>query len=98
LSEFSLRGIDPSAGLDPNNPNAFITGLMFDGTINGNLSITPLQLDTSTGENSLGAARDVNLAPEPGTFALLLSGGLLGLAMYRRRHAAKFASRSSYLG
>ncbi len=54
---FALRGIDPNAGLDPNNPNAFVTGLLFTGDINGGLTITPETqvLDTTTGVVSPGA-------------------------------------------
>jgi hypothetical protein len=54
LIEFQIRGIDPSAGVDPNNPLAFVTGLTFvaDGTFNG--TMTPL---TTT-------------VPEPATLAL----------------------------
>ena len=88
LTQFSLRGIDPSAGLDPNDPNAFITGLMFDGTINGILAITPLELDTSTGNDPDGTTRLVNLTvPEPGTMTVF-GLGLLGMAWLRRRRAA----------
>jgi len=85
LTQFGIRGIDPSAGLDPNDGNAFITGLEFVGTINGNLFITPLTLDTSTGVKALGTTRDPSLVPEPTTLALLGSG-LLGLILRRRRN------------
>jgi hypothetical protein len=96
LSEFSLRGIDPSAGLDPSDPNAFITGLLFEGTIDGNLFITPLTLDTVTGADPVDPqlTREVQLVPEPGTIALL-SGGLLGLAWCRRRHSFRPAGNQT---
>jgi hypothetical protein len=55
LTEFQIRGIEPSAALDPNNPLAFITGLTFvsDGTFDG--TMTPLTVTV----------------PEPATLALL---------------------------
>jgi hypothetical protein len=87
LTRFSLRGIDPSAGLDPNDPDAFITGLQFTGTIDGNLFITPLLIDTATGAppDVAPEAREVQLAvSEPATLALM-SGGLLLLGPVRRR-------------
>src|SRR5579883_2344102 len=83
LTQFSIRGIDPNAGLDPNNPNAFITGLMFEGQIDGDLVITPLVLDTSTGEDPPGG-QQVDPLPEPGTLAIF-GLGLAGIALLRKR-------------
>lgn len=71
VAAFSVRGIETSAGLDPNNVNAFVTGLTFitDGSFTG--TMTPI----------------VELVPEvavPGPGALvLLAGGLAVLALKR---------------
>src|SRR5665213_2854053 len=54
LTQFSIRDIDPSAGLDPNDPTAFISGLQFSGNFNGDVLITPLELDTATGSDPTG--------------------------------------------
>jgi hypothetical protein len=68
---FRIEGIETSAGLDPSNPRAFVTGLTFVdmGTIN--MSMIPL-----TAEGSV---------PEPNTLALLSLGSLIGLGFIRRR-------------
>ena len=74
---FALRGIDPNAGLDPNDPTTFVTGLMFTGDINGGLSITPEVLDTTTGLVTPGHDPIVPL-PEPSSlFGLLTALGLV---------------------
>jgi len=90
LSQFSLRGIDPSAGLDPENPNAFITGLLFTGDINGNLFITPLAIDSTTGLPVDPPTEEVAL-PEPASFvlfatALALLGALFSFGAIPRRN------------
>ena len=69
LTQFSIRGIDPSAALDPNNLNDFVTGLLFAGSIDGSLWITPLEEDPSTGVVSLGTPHDPRI-PEPSSLAL----------------------------
>lgn len=58
LTQFQIRGIETGAGLDPNNPMAFVTGLTFvgDGTFTG--TMTPL----------------VATVPEPAALALLSLG------------------------
>lgn len=55
VSDFRVTGIDPGAGLDPTNPEAFVTGLTFvgDGQFTG--TMTPITAN----------------APEPATLALL---------------------------
>jgi hypothetical protein len=55
LTEFQIRGIETSAGVDLNNPLAFVTGLTFvgDGTFTG--TMTPLEATV----------------PEPSTIALI---------------------------
>ena len=72
LTQFSLRGIDPSAGLDPENPNSFITGLLFAGDINGNLFITPLAVDSKTGL-PVDPPTDEIALPEPTSLVLFLT-------------------------
>ncbi len=69
LSRFSIRGIETSAALDPNNVTAFITGLTFvrEGEFNG--TMTPITAEVSV--------------PEPGTLILLLTAAL-GMAGCRR--------------
>jgi hypothetical protein len=83
LTQFSLRGIDPAAGLDPEDPNAFITGLLFAGEINGDLLITPLAVDSVTGQPVDPAPREVGV-PEPATIVIFITG-LIGVALLSRR-------------
>lgn len=61
VERFSIRGIETSAGLDPDNVGAFITGLTFvrDGAFHG--TMTPLTVEVAG-------------VPEPGSLALLLLG------------------------
>jgi hypothetical protein len=72
LKEFSLRGIAPSAGLNPDDPNAFITGLLFAGTIDGSLLITPLAIDSTTGQPVDPPTFDQTI-PEPAGAALMFA-------------------------
>ena len=69
VEQFSIRGIEEAAGLDPNDVTAFITGLTFisEGSFTG--TMTPLVV-----------AIDV---PEPGTLALIFAG-ILALTGCRR--------------
>jgi hypothetical protein len=86
LTEFSIRGIDPSADLDPTDPTAFISGLQFSDTFDGDVLITPLELDTSTGSDPTGASF-LEAIPEPP--ALPLFGLSLVLTFLTRRQAAR---------
>lgn len=78
VSGFRIAGIDPALGLDPDNANAFVTGLTFDvtGQTTVNLTQTPIRFDTN------GSA-----VPEPASWGMLLFGfaGIGGLLRRRRQ-------------
>ena len=80
VSEFSVRGIETSANLDPNNVTAFITGLTFVG--GGQFTGTMIPVLQSV--------------PEPSVLLLLSSGliGLAGVS-WRRRRSKVFAPSTS---
>jgi len=42
-SDFSIRGIDIAANLDPDNPTAFVTGVTFNSTGVVNVTQTPIR-------------------------------------------------------
>ncbi|MCU0898093.1 MAG: PEP-CTERM sorting domain-containing protein [Burkholderiales bacterium] len=73
VDRFQVRGIETSAGLNPFDITAFVTGLTFiaDGNFTGTMQA--IIVDTSI--------------PEPATL-LLLAAGLCGLVIRRRRAAA----------
>lgn len=75
VSAFSVRGIEASAGLSPDDPLAFVTTLTFvaDGTFSG--TMTPVT---------------VEVIPEPGTWALMVAG-LVGISSYRRLRVRSMA-------
>lgn len=58
VSRFRVTGIETSAGLDPDSPTAFVTGLTFTGAGRFTGTQTPLVVQV----------------PEPGSFALLILG------------------------
>jgi hypothetical protein len=72
VGQFEVLGIDPSLGLDPNNPVAFVTALTFEGT--GTFTGTMMPVTIST---------DV---PEPSTWAMMILGFAgVGFMAYRRK-------------
>ena len=82
VSEFMVRGIETSAGLNPADPTAFVTGLTFEGDGLFTGTQTPI-------------TADVGAVPEPGTNALLLLGmGILGVGWFRRQKPAVPPGRS----
>jgi hypothetical protein len=76
LNCFEVRGIEPSAGIDPSNVTAFVTGLTFtaDGTFTG--TMTPITA----------------FVPQPGSLLLVEIGvaGFVGMA-WRARRRQQFA-------
>lgn len=71
VTSFTLTGIDPTLGLDPSNPLAFVTGIALTN-INGSATVTmtPITVETSP-------------VPLPASLPLLLAG-LGGIAALRR--------------
>ncbi|OYW32222.1 MAG: nidogen [Methyloversatilis sp. 12-65-5] len=69
VDRFRVLGIEESVALDPLNPNAFVTGLTFDGSGAVQVSQNPIVLSLPV--------------PEPETYAMFLAG--LGLIVAARR-------------
>ncbi|RDE19789.1 PEP-CTERM sorting domain-containing protein [Motiliproteus coralliicola] len=78
VSMFMIDGIEIGAALDPDDPNAFVTGLTF--TNGGTIQVTQTAIQTCDGSADCASAQ----IPEPGTLVLLL-GGLLGMSRITRR-------------
>lgn len=72
VSGFRVRGIDIGAGLDPANPQAFVTGLTFADAGRVIMTQSPISVNTD------------NNVPEPSTILLSLVG-LLALGSLRNR-------------
>ena len=72
VSQFEVLGIDPSLGLDPNNPVAFVTALTFTGAGSFTGTMTPITITTAV--------------PEPSSWAMMILGFAgVGYMAYRRR-------------
>jgi PEP-CTERM motif len=72
LTGFRVGGIEVSAGLDPSDTTAFVTGLTFTGAGLFTGTQTPITVD-------------ITAVPEPETYALFLAGlAALGAATRRR--------------
>jgi hypothetical protein len=69
---FSVRGIETSAGLDPTNPLAFITGLTFESAGSVSMRQIPITVFVTT------------QVPEPTTSAFIYAG-LMGLGLLARK-------------
>ena len=52
-SSFRIQGIDVAANLDPTNPLAFVTGLVFDTSGSVTVTQTPITFNTSPGSTSV---------------------------------------------
>jgi hypothetical protein len=79
VDRFEVLGIDPSLGLDPNNPVAFVTSLTFTGQGDFTGTMTPITIETAV--------------PEPSTWAMMLLGFAgVGYMTYRRRKAAALSA------
>jgi hypothetical protein len=70
ISKFRILGIEPSAGLDPQDDMAFVTGLWFTSTGSVTMRQVPISFDTAI--------------PAPGALALVPIG-LAGLSFARRK-------------
>jgi hypothetical protein len=75
VSEFEVLGIDPSLGTNPDDPNAFVAGLTFEGAGSFTGSVTPMTTTIST-------------VSEPASFALF-GIAVAGLRSLRRRQLRK---------
>jgi hypothetical protein len=71
VSEFEVLGIDPSLGLDPTNPTAFVTALTFEGAGSFTGTMTPITTNV----------------PEPTSLTLFVCGLLGFGSIRRRRKA-----------
>ncbi len=71
INRFRILGIETAAGLNPNDPRAFVTGLRFTSSGLVSMSQDPIRLNTDP-------------VPEPSTMILLVTG-LLGLCVSQWR-------------
>jgi Nidogen-like len=73
VDRFSIRGIETSANLNPNDPTAFVTGLTFANTGNAVVFQSPVVVNT-----------DSTAVPEPSEILGTLVAGGCALALRRR--------------
>lgn len=78
VDRFRVLGIETSAGLDPTNTTAFVTGLTFAGAGTVSMRQVPITTDVSN-----GAVPEIDATA--GTGALTLLGGVLAMVSERRR-------------
>ncbi len=84
INAFTIRGIDPALGLEPDDPTAFVTGLTFRGSgLSGltdiNVSMTPITEDTDANNGG------VPTIPTPSSLVLIIVAlGSLRLARGKR--------------
>ncbi len=76
ISAFKVLGIEAGAGLDPNDPLAFVTGLTFAGVGQVNMNMNPIT-----------EGQDDATVPEPATI-LMVSAGLAAVLRQRHRRRA----------
>ena len=76
ISAFTVLGIEAGAGLDPNDPLAFVTGLTFAGVGQVNMNMNPIT-----------EGQDDATVPEPATI-LMVSAGLAAVLRQRHRRRA----------
>ncbi len=92
LTDFLIRGLSPSAALDPTDTSAFDANLGFSDTPAGDVEITPVVLDTVTEVDppgtgfmeSFGALGAADPVVEPSSISIF-AAGLLGVGLLRRR-------------
>jgi Nidogen-like len=76
VNRFSIRGIETSANLNPNDPTAFVTGLTFTNTGSAVVFQSPVVVNT-----------DSTAVPEPFTIVGTMLGGAAALRMRKRLKA-----------
>lgn len=82
VDRFAVRGIAPALLLDPEDPQAFVTGLRFAAAGAVNISMNPITFDYDPPVDP-----PISAVPEPATWAMMIVGfGLVG-GFSRRRGA-----------
>ncbi len=82
VDRFRILGIETEAGLDPNDTEAFVTGVSFTSAGRVQMTQTPISFDTDPG--------GPGPIPEPSTVVLFATGLLgLGLSQWRKTQTGK---------